>query len=245
RAAAPPRPTPRRALAEAMAVLAGQRSGDRAAALAAVRRAAEEGLPGADFALGRALEEGLAGDADAEGARAAYRRGAERGDPRCMFALARRLLEDGKPATMAEGVAWLERYAEARPRAAEVRRSLGDLFAHEGARWSDPAKARRYWREAYELGSTVAALRLADAARGQGREADARRWLERAARAGDGEAHFALAEAYEQGALGLRASRRRALQHYRAAAAAGHPRARERAAALEEPRRRRRRRSQG
>jgi TPR repeat protein len=155
-------------------------------------------------------------DALFEGAREDLRAAGEAGDSAALLALSRSLLDDVDPERQAEGVAYLERAAEAGAR--DAIEQLGELYASGGFGLApDPVKARETYEKAVKAGSLPALASLGQlllntdfSPEGQRRGLE---MLERAADAGQVTAANRLAELYMTG-TGVDADVEKALHYY-------------------------------
>ena len=165
--------------------------GDIPIAMAASRRAAEAGLPEAQFNLGRLLATRVDPPHLAE-ARIWYTRAAEAGHDDAQFNLGVLLATRLDPPDLGEARAWWTRAAEAGD--ADAQFNLGMLLA---TRLDPPdlGEARAWWTRAAEAGDADAqfnlAVLLADLL-DRPDLAEARAWYTRAAEAGHDDAQFNL-----------------------------------------------------
>jgi O-antigen/teichoic acid export membrane protein len=130
--------------------------GDIPIAMAASRRAAEAGLPGAQYALGRLLATKL-DPPDLAGARTWYTRAAEAGHNDAQFNLGVLLATRLDPPDLAEARMWWTRAAEAGD--ADAQFNLGVLLA-DLLDPPDLAEARMWWTRAAEAGNADAQFNL-------------------------------------------------------------------------------------
>ncbi len=115
-----------------------------------LRRAAEQGHPGAWGELGLCLEQGLGGPRNFGQAAEAYRRSAEAGDPAAAYALGLMYRAGlGVPRDDREGARWILQASEAAW--AEARSTLGALYASGAGVPRDFSRATASYREARDL----------------------------------------------------------------------------------------------
>lgn len=133
---------------------------DPATGLVWLRKAAGQGMAGAQELLGRCLYGGIGAPADPPEGVAWFRAAAEQGDPDAQWCLARALHEGrGVAADADEAMAWTRRSAEGGNVSAQYALALA-LRDGAGGLAPDPAEAARRMAELVELGHVSATEQL-------------------------------------------------------------------------------------
>lgn len=167
---------------------------------ALVRRAAEDGYPEAQLALGLAYETGKGLVRDETEAVAWYRRAAEQGSGEAAYALGRMLAQGrGANKDADQALQWYRRAAQAG--VPEAQNNLGFLYERGLGVPADRDKAIAWYRRAAEGGLAVAQANLGVIyGFGQGgNQTEAVRWLRAAALQGDGQGQASLGLLYANG----------------------------------------------
>ena len=139
----------------AMMMFRGEAAGDRDTALSWLRRAADQGLPQAQYNLGLIFENGTGVPRSQADATAWFRRAAEQGHVQAQLNLATQyFLGRGAPRDFAQAAVWYERAAQGDDVAAQY--IIASLYEHGDGVAQDLRRARHWYEQAAMQGDKLA-----------------------------------------------------------------------------------------